>query len=407
MANYGMNNRVFFRSSALAGTVVVLTLLSSLWAAPPCQDLPVPNFSFDRNSVTVMDGTITPSSILVPAPGEVPPNVFINGANLGLGPMDELDALSSSNAGLGRTESFILLFSVDGTSQGSTNSEPSTVALGVPYNVAHQSERNQQAGDQFQSLRLFNREGVLPFLPRGPAPNNNTLSKNNWDEGGRDFNAQPPTSAGDANTRGILPQDNVDAIAIFSSQVPGTIGPIYFSIGAPGLPGVSPADVVVDFNPTGPGGENIFLLSFQMGLQPFDDIDGLIVIDENGNGIAEQGDQVLFSLAPGSPFLMNHDLSPADVLTYNHNPGVPGNVATLYASADLLGLDPTTDRLDALEFFPCTDGLDCAAKFGIRETQCAPAVSSWGVLLLALLVTATGAAMFRRSTTCQLEGQSD
>jgi hypothetical protein len=78
--------------------------------------------------------------------------------------------------------------------------------------------------------------------------------------------------------------------------------------------------------------------SSDLGLVAGDEIDALCVA-ENGNGAYDDGDRVLFSLAPGSPTLASLSAGPADLLA-------PGPPRVLYP-AGALGLE-TTDNVDAL-----------------------------------------------------------
>lgn len=75
-----------------------------------------------------------------------------------------------------------------------------------------------------------------------------------------------------------------------------------------------------------------------LGLLSGDVLDALCVY-ENGNGVYDAGDQVMFSLAPGSPTLNALSASPADLFS-------PAPVSIVY-SASQLGLE-TTDDVDAL-----------------------------------------------------------
>lgn len=75
-----------------------------------------------------------------------------------------------------------------------------------------------------------------------------------------------------------------------------------------------------------------------LGLVAGDVIDG-ICIKENGNGIYDEGDLVLFSLAPGSPTLSSLSASPADLFR-------PDPVRVFFPAGSL-GLE-ATDNVDAL-----------------------------------------------------------
>jgi hypothetical protein len=341
--------------------------------------------------------------MLIDPTDEGPPIEFIPGVNLGLPPGSELDGLSRRYSGVSPTDSFALLFSVTRTTSGGVPPDPELVGLGTPFNVAHQAERNQAAGDQYLALRLVNRAGIIPLAARGLV-NNNVLSRNNWNEGGTDFNARPMIGAIVFNTfreRGIEPQDNVDAMSQFDGNNPAMIGPVFFSIASGGLPGMGGADVLVDLNPAAPGGESVYLSAQTMGLMAEDDIDGLIVFDDGVIGVADPGDQVLLTLRPGSFSLMDLGVGTADVLSYVHKSRPPGHL-TLFAAANQLGLGGPFDAIDALDLTPCDAGIECGAQSGIRVTSC-PALSDLGIMLLALSLLGVGAAVVRRSR-CQLIG---
>jgi hypothetical protein len=116
--------------------------------------------------------------------------------------------------------------------------------------------------------------------------------------------------------------------------------PIYLVL-APGSPtldilGATAADILVT------GIEYVPLVwaegSADLGLDPGDAIDALC-LRENGSGTFDAGDQVVFSLAPGSPTLASMGASPADLLV----PGEP----RVTAAAGALGLR-AADNVDAL-----------------------------------------------------------
>ena len=86
------------------------------------------------------------------------------------------------------------------------------------------------------------------------------------------------------------------------------------------------------------------------------DVISSLCIGENGNGIFDAGDQILFSLAPGSPTLGFLGASPADLLR-------PGPAVSY--SAAKLGLVSATDNVDALK---CpTDDTDGDTIFDITD----------------------------------------
>src|SRR5262249_26892006 len=94
--------------------------------------------------------------------------------------------------------------------------------------------------------------------------------------------------------------------------------PFFFSLSrnSPSLQGPGHgADIYVDDMPNVPGGERVYANATQLGLQPSDDINALIVFDD-GDRIFQPGiDQVLFSLTRDSPSLTAFGFSAADILT--------------------------------------------------------------------------------------------
>ncbi|MCH7702710.1 MAG: hypothetical protein IID37_13590 [Planctomycetes bacterium] len=341
----------------------VLLLMPTVWvsstlAAPPDDPLPAPTYSFSRASPTVEAGFVTADACLVLS--QPVPDIGVEGALLGFGlPGDDLDALASDNIALDGEELFALLFSVDAATLGVVGPDSDLVEEGVPFNSRHQAVRGQQAGDQFMSTTLYELDdGEDTGLP------NNVLVRNNYDEGGVDFAALPPTSA---RHRGFpQAQDEVDATARFSTEM------VYYS-----ATGDSPSLSTLPFldEPSGahilaaiPSQNQVFLFaSFSdLGLQQEDDIDALIVFDTNSDGVFQGSDQVLFSLAPGSPSLATipgaSEIAPAaDVYLV-----AAGESPVLFASAASLGLGRPADNVDALELLVCDDYEDCAEDHGIR-----------------------------------------
>lgn len=116
--------------------------------------------------------------------------------------------------------------------------------------------------------------------------------------------------------------------------------PVFFTL-APGSPslnliGASSADILIS------GIDYVPIVwahgDLDLGLVAGDVIDAICIRD-NGNGRYDRGEQVLFSLAPGSPSLVSRSASPADLLL----PDVPW---TPYR-ANYLGLQ-STDDVDAM-----------------------------------------------------------
>jgi hypothetical protein len=116
--------------------------------------------------------------------------------------------------------------------------------------------------------------------------------------------------------------------------------PVFFTL-APRSPslamvGATPVDILVSVGGVAP---TIWASgTADLGLQAGDAIDALC-LREDGSGIYDSGDELLFSLAPSSPTLTAMKVSPADLLR-------PGPLTVIY-SASMLGLQ-ATDNVDAL-----------------------------------------------------------
>jgi hypothetical protein len=160
--------------------------------------------------------------------------------------------------------------------------------------------------------------------------------------------------------------------------VPDDGTPVYFSLAAgsttialrlpdplPGLAtgvdfdGVTPDDVLVTNATPGQSRFATFARGIvDIGLQAGDDLDALVLIDGGDRGELDAGDEILFSLAPGSPSLGGNPLvvggsapfSAADVFRKTFSPGsmpLPGPIQ-VYARAADLGL-VEEDDVDALD----------------------------------------------------------
>jgi hypothetical protein len=171
-----------------------------------------------------------------------------------------------------------------------------------------------------------------------------------WTDG--DGSAGSPTSG----PAGGLPETvDVDALdfrnaspSIFAASTRGfwSVDPATIA-SEPAYEFVSPADILdllpwPDEYPT-PG---VYATAADLGLEPTDDIDALEVIDVGGFGFDDPGDMVVFSLAPGSPFLATGPFSAADIFFK-----IPGAPIGVFASAASLGLD-FSDDLNALSSVP-------------------------------------------------------
>lgn len=400
---------------------VVLTIVAvcgaaftGAFAAPPLDPLPDPLYSFGVDSVKVQNGIVGASDLL--EVGFPDPITVITGAALGFpNAGDDLNGLSSNNAGFAVDQPFAVLFSVDESTQGNAVPIPILENLEIPFNVQDQAIKGQQAGDQYMSLRLADRLGILP--PNGIAAvgDNNTLVKNNYDEGGTDFGANPETSASSTSND---PQDNLDGTkkdegtgSVAGGANGPNIGPgTYYcaSNGSPSLQkvsgtlGIAPSGANIFYNANPRDGTNpiqLFAAFVDLGLQQGDDINGMIVFDDNGDGEFNGTDQVLFSLAPGSPSLPfpgGSSIAPgADIYTVS---AAAGAGPIRFIGAQELGLGSPGDNIDALDFVPCDDVLACARDFAIRRGA-VPTVSDWGAVLMGLLLVVGATILYRRSAT--------
>lgn len=365
--------KLCYRCCASVASIFVVAGALSLpaaRAAPPADPLPSPWYSFDINSPQADPDTLSAAAIL--EVGEQNPLIVIPARVLFMeGRNDDLDALSASNALIPPDLSFGLLFSVDINTVGDVLPDAVLASLGFPYNVWDQAIRNQQAGDQYLSTALFLRGTGVVKRVRVPGGNddNNVLARNNYDEGGTDFVAGPDTSGSDPYAG--VDQDSVDATANLAGETQ-----VYFSA-------TSGSDSLSELSqPHAGSGANIFFFVLgstdidvyatfaDLGLVQADDIDALLIfdIDEDGtfNGTEIDADQVLFSLAPGSPSLADlcglpGPCSAADVFTVTF-----GQAPTVFASGDQLGLTNPQDNVDALDFVSCTDSQACVVSHAIQ-----------------------------------------
>lgn len=359
------------RARVRVGLGLCVAVAAAATAAPPNVPLPRPFYTFDHASPTVTAGFVGAADIL--QYGDPYPLVAVPGAVLGLpAAADDLDALSAANAGVTALDEFVLLFSVDRPSLGSEPPLPLLVEQHVPYNALDQAERGHAAGDQFMSLLRFNLAGPVPG--RGGATNN-SLVRNNYDEGGTSFSAQPPAHSRDDLSGYPLrvPQDNVDGFGDAAPIADGPGGPwVYYSASrnSPSLAFLSTpfeeSGAHVFRLPLGLDGGNpdFYASCFELGLVPLDDIDGLIVFDRDQSRHFDNQDVVLFSLAPGSPSLA---LAPAG----SGSPTAcifvvrPGPLVDVFAPAFDLGVGAPGDNIDALDYAFCANGIDCALSYGI------------------------------------------
>jgi hypothetical protein len=364
MSNIKTDSTINHAVSGRSGMSALLlgSLATVAFGSLPVDPLPPPLFSFDLDSPSVLEGFVEPNAVL--ALDFPHPQTVLTGPAIGLpDEADELNAISAANQQLSTDASFAILFSVDRETVGVATPNPNLAALGVPYNVFDQAARGQAAGDQFMSTALFTRaEGLTSTT----FAFNNTLVRNNFNEGGTDFAAEPFTSA--AAVAVDDPEDCVDATMF--SGVDGT--PLYYSAGSasPSLGSLpvymAPSGAHVYFTPMAYGEPVLFASFVDLGLQEEDDIDALLVFDTNANAVFDGADQVLFSLTPGSPSLLSiPDASvtgaAADVFV-----AAPGEAPAVFASAGDLGLGDALDNVNALDYTLCDDAETCAAAHGIR-----------------------------------------
>ncbi|MCW5775529.1 MAG: hypothetical protein KIS87_03660 [Phycisphaeraceae bacterium] len=313
---------------AVRTTGLMLAVAASLASHAAAQ----PVFSVGRDGPSAL-----PSDVLFHSFGGFPVPVG-GGPGMGMGrPGDDLNGVSVNAANLRAAKKFIICFSVDALSVGASR-------LRIPsFNVFDQANKNQAAGDVFLSTEAFQQGvGMLP-PPTSMGLFNNVLRTNQSPVYPTVFGLLPAASPTDHLPPGDL--DDVNA-AMTGVPLPGTATYFTLAQGSPSLmflPGTgSAADVFVDFDVNVPGTENLYAQFIQLGLQFGDDIDGLIVFDEDHDARFSTGDEVYFTLSPGSPTLLLFGFSAADVLVCN----VPGAVA-LFAQHGDLGL-LHTDNMDSL-----------------------------------------------------------
>lgn len=350
------------------GLLFTLAIAPAARGEAPIDPLPVPDYSFDLLSCSVDGGLVDAGDVLnVDFPD---PNILLQSEMLGLfSTDDDLNALSAANPSIDLEQTFALLFSVHAATVGVALPDPALIELHVPYNATDQAHRGHAAGDQFMSTQLFTRAGI-----HGGSSANNLLTRNNYDEGGTDFSAQPPTAAYEYPLDELL--DVVNATTrLERGEWPITY--VYFSL-TPTSPSLeelpvysvpSGADIFYNSNPFAWAPTDLYAAHDHLQLHEDDDIDALIVFDDNNNGWYDGTDQVLFSLAPGSPSLdtipgASEQGAAADVFSVTG-----GQAPTLFAAAAVLGLGDGLDNIDALDFVFCDDVLFCAAQHGIRSIR--------------------------------------
>ncbi len=342
-------------------------------ATRPVEPLPAGRYSFDHGSPTVMVGFLGAADVLRLSQTEPDfPTVDLSAGAVGLTPFDDIDALSLNITDVEPYDPLLLIFSVDRFTTGIAAPDPSLVAQGVPFNVQDQAARGHAAADQFMSTRAFTLSGLPPPAGGRPVPNN-TLIRNNFDEGGTGHGAQPRRAA-DIWLVGH-PQDNIDAITGEIIPSARSQPPLYLSL-TPQSPtviqtGTTGAHIFYLSEPS--GDLTVFASPSALGLTAQDDIDALVVFDMNENGVFDGSgalaDQVLFSLAPDSPSLMtipNASVQGAAADIFSVRAGAPPNITVLARASDL-GLGAAGDNVDALHFVRSASPMQSALQHGIRQ----------------------------------------
>ncbi len=355
--------------------ICVCALAPLTLALPPIDPLPPPLYSFDNSSHSVASGFVQSNEVLMldaphPTPAFSPDAIGL------FSPYDDIDALSGNRV-LDPNETFVILFSVDRETVGLYPPDHEYLTLGVPYNVYDQAQRGHAAGDQFVATVELTRGGVFRALgPRQVL--DNPLVRNNYDEGGTDFSAEPPTSAHDLAVGAA--QDNVNSTAYTGSSSASlrsrTIVDLYFTLTRESpslytLPGSEPSGASIFYNadPNSRAPTELFADSWSLGLNQADNIDALLIIDNNEVGVFDLGDEVYFSLDANSPTLQilpdASDIgAAADIFRVRYGQG-----PQLFISVAELGLGHPADNIDALEVFPAVDATAFAEHRGIRSLR--------------------------------------
>lgn len=245
---------------------------------------------------------------------------------------------------------FIICFSVDRVSAGTP--APAFRAL-PPFNVFDQAQKRQQAADLYGTTEAFGR--FAGRLPAGGGPSmglfNNVLLRNQSPTYfvDKDFGLLPNADPSVSLPPGV-PQDDVDGHAMRNPG--GSLPKSYYTLSrtSPSLTllgGSSGADIFFDTDIASPGSESLYADFERLGLLQQDDIDGLTLYDDNGDGRFNSTDQVFFSLTRNSPSLALLGAGPADILTVRASVGV----VQIFEIAANLGLKPN-DNIDGLKFDP-------------------------------------------------------
>lgn len=295
---------------------------------------------------------LSPRFVYERVPGSFP---VIVGGGPGMGLFSTFDQLDDFGAVVPpgpeiSSLEFIICFSVDRISAGTS---PPAIRTLPPFAVYDQALKRQVPGDLFGSTEAFHRfTGRLPAVG-GPSMGlfYNVLLRNQSAPyfGDRDFGLLPladPAATLPAGTQA----DELDGHAVRGPG--GGLPRVYFTLSrtSPSLTvlgGQSGSDIFYDPNITVFGSESVFASFEQLGLLQQDDIDGLTVYDDNGDGHFNGLDQAFFSLTRDSPSLAILGAGPADVLVVRASVGVP----QIFEVAAKLGLKPG-DNIDVLKLDP-------------------------------------------------------
>jgi len=247
------------------------------------------------------------------------------------------------------------------------------------FNVTNQAANNQQAGDAFLSTEVFDRVSMLPdTLNGGPSLGlmNNVLVINQSAGGayGPGFNLGLPVNGQMIGPDVLVPSgskiDDLDGGA-------GTPPPIndfpslFFSLtpGSPSLPTLprtqggsaggslnSPADIFIDLAPSTAGNNDIsiFAEASQLGLitgNTGDNIDAVAVFDDNGDGVFNGTDQVLFSLENGSPTLGLLGEDGATIFSVTAGE-LPSPTPSVFARGEDFGVPGETNEVNMFTLVP-------------------------------------------------------
>ncbi|MDX9912562.1 MAG: GC-type dockerin domain-anchored protein [Phycisphaerales bacterium] len=278
--------------------------------------------------------------------GGVNPAMQVGGEG-GMGlpdPGDEIDAMSADQ----EEEDFLLCTSTADTATG----VPSLLRI-PSINLFDQAQLHQQAGDTFISTEAWNATSGIIGPPVSLGLFNNVLGRNQAAPYVNASGLQPIISPNVPYTGQEL--DDIDALTML---MPNPFKPevieLFFSVSqqSPSLTslgGTSGGDVFYDPDINSRGDERIYATVLQLGLQPGDELDALVVFDRAavggpGDRVYNPGvDRVFFSLRENSPSLDILNATPGDVLLR-----VPGGII-IFARHNRFGLN-SRDELDGLAF---------------------------------------------------------